>query len=82
LSIALEISVTFTNSIRTQFYKKTISTETEKQKCPHGAETGAERDAKLDAARPNGDRIGSACDIDHGITRRSGRNSANCRSGH
>jgi hypothetical protein len=61
--------------------KKTISTETEKQKCPHGAETGAERDAKLDAARPNGDRIGSACDIDHGITRRSGRNYANCRSG-
>ncbi len=38
------------------------------------AETGAERDAKLDAARPNGDRIGSGCDIDHGITRRSGRN--------
>ena len=27
------------------------------------------------------DVIGSACDIDHDISRRSGRNSANCRSG-
>ena len=42
---------------------------------------GPKRDAKLDAARRNGDRFGSACHIDHGIRRHSGRNSANCRSG-
>jgi Cu+-exporting ATPase len=35
-----------------------------------------------DAARPNGDRTGSACHIDHGIRRHSGRNYANCRAGH
>jgi hypothetical protein len=40
------------------------------------------RDAKLDAARRNRDTIGPACHVDHVITRRSGRNSANCRSGH
>ncbi len=40
------------------------------------------RDAKLDAARRNRDTIGPACHVDHVITRRSGRTSANCRSGH
>ena len=37
---------------------------------------GRKRDAKLDAAPPNRDRIGSACHIDHGIRRHSGHNSA------
>ena len=40
------------------------------------------RDAILDAARPNDDITGSACRIGHGISRRSGRNSANFRASH
>ena len=59
-----------------------FSTESKKQKCPNAPKLAPKRDAKLDAARRNRDVIGSACHIDHGISRRSGRNSANCRSGH
>ena len=52
-----------------------------KQKCRNAPKLAPKRDAKLDAARRNRDVIGPACHVDHVITRRSGRNSANCRSG-
>ncbi len=52
-----------------------------KQKRRNAPKLAPKRDAKLDAARRNRDVTGPACHVDHVITRRSGRNSANCRSG-
>jgi len=64
-----------------QRQKQCVKTNTAQRRA-RSALWGRKRDAKLDAARPNRDRIGSACHIDHGIRRHSGRNSANYRAGH
>ena len=60
---------------------RSFSTESKKQKCPRWGRNWRRNETLNLMQLGEIDVIGSACDIDHDTSRRSGRNSANCRSG-